>query len=264
MPTYIMNQVGPDGVCCEDCSRSSPCENCGECPATTLLCATATASKTKCGQSGSIICGDANARFLVQTVEAYCTDDTDPDVCDGTQKIIVAGTSQTPSVTTFDRYTCADSTVFGETVDCTEDGHAIPGIAAAQRITLSSEYTTPQVIDDMLAAVGTPGTPASCGSIAIASFSLSPDGLTASGKAGAYAFAIPEGVPACYKITWDRVSTPSGGSPTVTPMEYTWDGVATVTPTESEPVPGDNTATPGTAVEITIENIVVTCTGCEE
>lgn len=114
----------------------------------------------------------------------------------------------------------------------------------------------------MLAAVGTPGTPASCGSIIIASFSLSSDGLTASGKRGDYAFTIPSGATSCYRITWDRVSTPSGGSPSTTPMEYVWDGSATQTPTYSEDVPGDNTATPGTSVAITIENIVYHCTGC--
>jgi len=240
------------------------CTCCDEaCPDPVLKCATESASKTKCGQSGSIICGDADARFLVQTVEAYCTADTDPDVCDGTQKIIVAGTSQTPSVTTWDRDTCDDDTVFGEPVDCTEGGFAIPGIAAAQRITLSSEYTTPMVIDDMLAAVGTPGAPTTCGSMIIASFSVSSDELTASGKRGAYLFEIPEDAPPCYKINWDIVSTPAIGSPTVTPMEYVWDGVATETSLYIEDVPGDNTATGGDAVTVTIENIVVTCTGCE-
>jgi hypothetical protein len=125
-----------------------------------------------------------------------------------------------------------------------------------------TEYTTPALIDNMLADIGTPGALAPCGGISIASFSLSSDGVTASGKRGDYAFSIPEDAPACYVITWDRVSTPSGGSPAVTPMEYTWDGVATTTPTYSELAPGDNTATPGTSVNITIENIVVTCTGC--
>lgn len=303
MATYIKEQVGEDGVCCEDCAREGPCDGCTPtCPATTLLCATASASNTKCGflefgtpssppkvylkktASGSANsyncdCTSANLGPPVLTATSVISGsaDYDKDSCACVSGIISTDTGyncdgDVVSGPVESGKTCS---IVGSIVDSKTQSRdnfdseiqvcdgSTSGYSSGDWIfSLSVEFTDEEIIDKMLSNVGTPGTLSSCGTSIIASFSLSSDGLTASGKRGEYAFPIPEDAPACYKITWDRVETPSTGSPTVTPMSYTWDGVATQTPTYSEDVPGDNTAAPGYSNAITIENIVVTCTGC--
>lgn len=145
---------------------------------------------------------------------------------------------------------------------------------------LSNEYTTAQVRTDMIAAIAEPGDLASCSSSAIiASYSLSSDELTASGKKGKYGWQHPVppriprrcdeagGGPACFRITWDRTFTPVSGAPEVTPMTYTWDGV-----TPSGYNPADKTTWPRTTEYtedvpttpgvVTISNVQFFCTGC--
>ena len=61
-----------------------------------------------------------------------------------------------------------------------------------------------------------------------------------------------------YKITWDEVFTPDTGTPTTTPMSWTFNDLgATVGATESSP---DNTiAVPSSNGITTIDNIVISC-----
>jgi len=232
---------------------------CCNCPTTSFLCATSSGSHTKCGfDAGTVVCGPANKIYLILTLSGFCTTDPDPSdfFCNDTQRSVSASSYGSGPIS-YDPITC-ELTNDSVNVPCTE-----PGSSAVALSELSDEFTTSELIDIVIEEIGTVGELAPCfGTDSIAAFSLSSDELSASGKAGAYAFAIPEGVTGCYRITWDRVSTPSMGSPTVTPMEYVWDGIATQSPTYDEPMPGDAMSTPGESVEITIENVIVFCTGC--
>jgi hypothetical protein len=317
MATYIMEAVNGDGVCCPDCSRANPCDPC-VCPATTLLCATASASKTKYGfsewfgnesippriYSHVTLSGTAHERQWIGTcgtpvtpsVEQIYTFSGEATVSRDAFATTLSSTLSEHRVIKFDGVTTIDDTTpYGSAYASFvgSKGYATQGTTSAcgtysytptvaTRVgfslscvsgvgsscttnvvtTISDEYDTATLIDNAIAAAGTPGAPTTCGTAIIASFSLSSDARTVSVKAGDYAFPIPVDATPCYKINWDRVETPSVGSPTVTPMEYIWDGSATQSPTYSEAVPGDNTAEPGYSNAITIENIVVTCTGC--
>lgn len=265
-----------------------------DCSAPTLLCATSSASKTKFGYTeftGFI--SSPPKRYLVRTwsgarvetsyASAGCTgsSSTDTLAISGSASYDTAGVCTAAFVSTFNGTptsitNCAATTTWAtditsattkEDFDRANTGTCQPGnfiIDQADSLDeLSDEYTTGENIDNMLAAISATGTLTTCsGSVVIASFSVSSDELTASGKIGTYAFALPASPPACYRITWDEVLTPSSGSPTVTPREYIWDGIATQTPDYNVSAPGDNTKTGGYSATVTLENIEFFCTGC--
>lgn len=52
MANYILNQVGPDGECCEDCSRASPCDSCGPSCALITPISACKENAQLCGWSG--------------------------------------------------------------------------------------------------------------------------------------------------------------------------------------------------------------------
>lgn len=118
--------------------------------------------------------------------------------------------------------------------------------------TLSSEYTTAQLLTDVDAALPAFSGSYSSGVTCTAFYDLSSNELTATKRALQYKFAILGGLGGCYKITWvERFTPEGGGSPTDTARSYLWDGVATET--------GVYTITPPSSQGTTaIANVVAT------
>lgn len=106
--------------------------------------------------------------------------------------------------------------------------------------TLSDEYTTAELYSDVVSQIpsfsGSFSGPASCTG---AYYDTTSDELTITMRKMEYRFVLPTLTGySCYKISWNETFTPEGGgSATVTPKSYVWNGSDTVTPTYTIDVP---------------------------
>lgn len=159
---------------------------------------------------------------------------------DALQGCCSAATATSTTVATFATTSCAS--FVGGTVSGTD-----------ATLTLSDEYTTVELEADVDAALPAFSGGYSSGACSDgAFFDISTDERTITKRAMEYLFELPDLTGhVCYRIDWEEVFTPEGGgSPTVTPKFYNWDGVATETPAYTIDPP----ATQGTT---TVENVAV-------
>ena len=109
-------------------------------------------------------------------------------------------------------------------------------------LTLSNEYTDFQLGTDVSAALAVAGWIGWGGTVQVGLQDLDVDHVTLTYQEAEYKFDLSAASGhASYRIRWDVMQLPSGGSPSVvTTLDYYWDGSATETGAYSLSVPGSN------------------------
>jgi hypothetical protein len=176
-------------------------------------------SVSKCGILGSLICGDASKYFSRGSVRGYCADNTLEEVCNGSLKSYITGTSANNGYVQYDKVTCAITESVG-TVSCLdEEGHSIPGIAAWEEVTLTDEYTTADLIDNAFGLISGEdySAYANASSYLLAGYDLSSDEVTVDliEKKFRFRHKVSKVGSGCYRILYDVVTIPAALGPGV-------------------------------------------------
>lgn len=178
--------------------------------------------------------------------------------CINITTINVNSTSQTigtGSATFPDTYTSTVHTITG--VGCLGNGIGNPSFNyyGSATETLSDEWTTADLESEVTAAIPAFSGPFLGGvNCSGAYYDKTTDELTITKRKMEYKFPLPTLVGyTCYGLSWDEVFTPKGGgSPTITPKNYSWNGSDTETPIYTIDVPASEGV-------ITVTEPVPTC-----
>lgn len=288
MGTFIRGTGDSSQRCCGCGSRSNPCDNP---PSATLVCRTASASLTKCGfnewtgyvstppkiyrtstlggtqtarqtSSGCTICNSLIS-YVFSGSSTYTR--LSCSVTDSRQVVVYEYATNCSTLTNTNTLTASDVGLLGFTDSYTSTVHTStgPGCVAGTpeydfigtaTNTLSNEYTTSDLSDDVSTNLPYFSGPFSDAYCTGAYYDISSDELTITKRKMEYKFTLPSlSGYSCYKLTWDEVFTPEGGgSTTVTSKSYLWNGTDTETSVYTINVPANQ----GTTV---VSNITASC-----